>query len=53
MSKMSRQLLEAMDRFVLELSSTGGGNGIGGDKRALSRREAELVHARYAAASRS
>ena len=53
MSKMSRQLLEAMDRFVLELSTTAGGNGISGDKRSLSRREAELIHARYAAASRS
>ena len=51
MSKMSRHLLEAMDRFVLELHGTSGGNGGGSERR--SARENGGSPARYAAAARS
>jgi methyl-accepting chemotaxis protein len=51
MSKMSRHLLEAMDRFVLELHGTSGGNGVAGERRAG--RENGGSPARYAAAGRS
>jgi methyl-accepting chemotaxis protein len=51
MSKMSRQLLESMDRFVLELNVAMSGNGHGADRR--SGRRDEVSAMRYAATARS
>jgi methyl-accepting chemotaxis protein len=52
MSKMSRHLLEAMDRFVYELHASASGNGVANEKRA-SRRDSDLSAMRYAATARS